>query len=499
MARIGSLRRLLLLGFLVGLWAEDEEHFSVEDLTVDGCMSTAPVLLQSGLDLQSVRRKRREDAIHIAEPAENGTDSDGPDALMWCIGVGFTAAVVGGFAYAIWSMETKPPTAVEQPPAPSTSLKYHLQCRVCCEWQVIRARVFPEWFCITVFVVYLDEYVFRTLAFFRHRQIVDYIPESWCVAIANSRLRPADWKDGDSCTDHARSLLNQGALKDVLHEMFPNHDESGKFVFIPEVVQVLSIFVIASVMIYGSFVRRPGPSGKRPYMAVVLTRVLRVFVVMHAFRPLFYLLTSLPGPASKCVGPQEQHMRPKSAWEAFYNFHLGAANCGDLLYSGHITSLMVIACTFFHYGRRLLEPQVGAYNVARVVIGLLTPVQGGLVAVAHSHYSIDVAAALVITPMVWRLYDYELGPDVEPGHFVAANQETTAQCQAQSQTEALLTRGSEMQKDKVCADDLLAMSDQEMAEHLQFEGLQKGIVMMILIVLAFFGIVGLTIFSLLGQ
>merc|ERR1711924_36037 len=97
--------------------------------------------------------------------------------------------------------------------------------------------------------------------------------------------------------------------------------------------------------------------------------------------------------------------------------------------------------------------------------------------------TVDMVAGVILATMAWRLYDHEVGPDAEPHHFLPSYKE--AACQVDDQN-AQARAGS-----------LLAMSDEEFAEHVQYEGSTIGGVVMVLICVGFCAMVGLTFAALL--
>lgn len=371
-----------------------------------------------------------------------------------------------------------PFTAMSEP-----SFTSHLKCRCVCEWRIIRNRLIPEWLLMVFFILYINQYVLRTLGFYRHRQIVDYIPASWCEAISHSPQKPAYWKAGDTCLDHAVNLTNHATLVDLMQDMIPDAEGNHVMKVFPEVVEGMTIVFVAFIFLYCSLIRRPGLLGKRPYIASMLTRCLRNLVFVFAARPLFYLVTSLPGPAAKCVGPHEESVRPKNWYQIFYDFSLGGDNCGDLIFSGHMSSLMVLICCFFEYGRRLLDPHVTFFNVVRVFLVVVVLLQTVLISAAKNHYTVDMVCAIFIGLMGWRLYYHEFGPDPEPIEFHADFKAAENSEQNPKAKEELLAR---------CSDDAA------FANYVDYDGFAIGAAVMGLIVIAFFLIIYSTFAALLS-
>lgn len=363
---------------------------------------------------------------------------------------------------------------------PALTWQQYLRCRFCCEWRIMRIRFLSEWTPIMVYLMYFSLYFYRTLGFLRHRQIVEYIPDEWCSAIATSPNRPLAWQFGDTCAQHAHDLNNHGALQDALMQLFPN--ESGKMTPIfPEALQGLMIVLVSACWLYGVLCR--GPNGKKPLLANCVTRCLRVLAFVAFIRPLFFLGTSLPGPAAKCVGAGEQAIRPKDWHEAFHNFGLSDENCGDLMYSGHLSSIGTLSCMFFHYGRQLLDPYIGLFQVIRVILVAMLVMQGMSIVIVRNHYTVDAVGAIIVVLLSWRMLSKEFA-DADPVETLEAY------------TEAMKEPQTEESKQR--ATKLKNMTEEEFAEFVQFEGSVQGGVAFTLFFLLFFSCMFMIFAAILG-
>lgn len=67
---------------------------------------------------------------------------------------------------------------------------------------------------------------------------------------------------------------------------------------------------------------------------------------------------------------------------------------------------------------QLLHPHRVLYRCVCALLVLLVLVQGALLIAVRNHYSVDVVAAVILCPLVWRLFYHEFGDDVNPAHFL---------------------------------------------------------------------------------
>mmetsp|Transcript_57820 Transcript_57820/g.133534 ORF Transcript_57820/g.133534 Transcript_57820/m.133534 type:complete len:647 (-) Transcript_57820:121-2061(-) len=175
------------------------------------------------------------------------------------------------------------------------------------------------------------------------------------------------------------------------------------------------------------------PLGWWPVCLNILCRVGRVLVVAFLLRGATFLATALPGARGYCsptwVGGLEDFWHPPDpaeGWNAWQDWSLGGANCGDNLPSGHtinaMVTVMVVQSYFFGIcnpggaGSRILCGLMWALYLAAVAgVFALCSFQFFLIVASRNHYSADVLVSVYMTPLVYIFDSYIVWPrDVEP-------------------------------------------------------------------------------------
>ena len=158
-----------------------------------------------------------------------------------------------------------------------------------------------------------------------------------------------------------------------------------------------------------SFFHNPPPV---PWASLVL-RILLVWTLATPLRCASFLSTSLPGPAPHCQPGSTEYDPPPSIYHILFKpwgekqlFR----NCGDLMFSGHVTLSMIFVLCFNRY-----LPMGIDQRISRVLVyGLFWPLlmlQCVLIIGARKHYSVDVVVALFTTPFLWNA-SYSILPEM---------------------------------------------------------------------------------------
>lgn len=177
------------------------------------------------------------------------------------------------------------------------------------------------------------------------------------------------------------------------------------------------------------------PKLRRSRVSVVVlwTRLLVVLVANQALRVASFTATSLPGPAPHCAPGVAHPPVLRRWWHAFVVDvrRQVAHSCGDLIFSSHMTFLLVGALAFTHYQRGGGDDDNGsgsdsdsdgddssststtsssrwrgggkaASTVLPVVLVWLSVAASALLIVAaHKHYTVDVVVAVYTVPLVF--------------------------------------------------------------------------------------------------
>ena len=177
----------------------------------------------------------------------------------------------------------------------------------------------------------------------------------WCAVVARNLAYMRHFTISHYVRNENISLVEIFRLEDLGFQLLPDWSHSELAKTLNELCTTglhLSVLVFITVI---PFLKR---SRQRNVFAVnVLVRFSFCYATVHIFRSLTYLATSLPGPAEHCIDPLiVEKNKPKSISEAFTSANV-LANCGDLLYSGHIAGYVTAFCTVVHYLNKLIKPE----------------------------------------------------------------------------------------------------------------------------------------------
>jgi len=241
--------------------------------------------------------------------------------------------------------------------------------------------------------------VLRRVAYLRHMPMSGYFEQAMGANVSDDAIL--------SNPDHYR-------LRDVGFELIADHSASTSYSHAGDIFSVLAGFFAMFPIALGVLARRR-PATRPVFLISICIRWLRYLSVVALLRPVFYLFTSMPAPDLKCVTHNETVWKPSGLGEVFQISGLFGQGCGDLLYSGHVSSSITSLMILFHYaeptyGRRL-RPLLRTYYF--VVVALVAVDCYFILAVRH-HYTVDIVSALIITYFVWKQFGSWMTHDFQP-------------------------------------------------------------------------------------
>jgi len=119
-----------------------------------------------------------------------------------------------------------------------------------------------------------------------------------------------------------------------------------------------------------------------------------------------FLGTTLPGVAAHCLKDFNwKANQPKSAFTLFPNPGWPAKNCGDLVFSGHMTVTMVSLCLLLKYGQRMFALSDGGFRGLIAFAVLVCITQAMLIISVRNHYTVDVVVASYVIPLLWDVFE----------------------------------------------------------------------------------------------
>jgi len=142
------------------------------------------------------------------------------------------------------------------------------------------------------------------------------------------------------------------------------------------------------------------PGQKRIYVIHILYKAIIVWGSLQLIRGFCFLSTQLPGPGPHCHagGAYEEH-KQKSLGECFTKLNAGYPNCGDLIFSGHMMTLITNFYYFQKYSKTLFCYYPRLYNWIFTLIWLFAPIQAYMIIALRNHYTVDVIVACLLTPL----------------------------------------------------------------------------------------------------
>lgn len=161
------------------------------------------------------------------------------------------------------------------------------------------------------------------------------------------------------------SMVGTPPLHDLLHEVLPN---TQPLRVIPEVGHVLPVLYLSGLMLY-HFDQRS-------------LDCFRTFLVSHGvlifLRAISFAGTLLPDASQQC------------------HVSLFVGSCHDLIFSGHVTIMLICVLLAQHYYE--IPP------VLRVFVGLDAAIVCFFVISSRNHYTVDVVLAVVVTLLVYLAF-----------------------------------------------------------------------------------------------
>lgn len=153
---------------------------------------------------------------------------------------------------------------------------------------------------------------------------------------------------------------------------------------------------------------------------LILVRFSKVFGFSNILRTISFLSTSLPSPSHHCRLESTTYNPPKNLSDIIFRMD-PFSGCGDLIYSGHTSTVLCGAITVSHYCYYLL-PNYWKY----IVYGFWLPIvimMAYVIISAQNHYTVDIIVAWYTIPLlyyfIWNMFPdpkeirYEVENEVE--------------------------------------------------------------------------------------
>jgi hypothetical protein len=239
---------------------------------------------------------------------------------------------------------------------------------------------------IACFIAIGTAIVLRRLAYLRHVPMFMYMSEAINVSIDDSHVY--------ANADHFR-------LHDVLFEILPDMSKNPLCPVIGDILSATCLMLSTYPLAIGVLCQQHEQHEKQVFIVSIFVRMMRSLAILELMRPLFYIWTSLPAPDINCITHNETQWKPKSILEIF-STGIMVQGCGDLIFSGHVTSNMIGLLVNFFYMDRVYESRHKiCIRIYFVLITMIAVTDGVVIIMARHHYTVDVLSATIICILVW--------------------------------------------------------------------------------------------------
>lgn len=229
--------------------------------------------------------------------------------------------------------------------------------------------------------------------------------------------------------DHPHVILQDvGFMKITPPEV--SLSEEVQHIIVGTIPSFVSVLMVSAPWCFGKTTQ-----GWSPGIIVIAFRILRVLSLAYVFRCATFLSTSIPGARVYCQpswnGGMEDLNHPPNmtSYSLLWDHDNIGRNCGDNIFSGHMTNCMGSFCVVSAYLWATLTPPGASRGLAIVLkllwLGLticyvlLILRQGWEIIAVKNHYTVDVVVAFYFVPLVYLLDTHVLVKEdpVAPEHL----------------------------------------------------------------------------------
>lgn len=171
------------------------------------------------------------------------------------------------------------------------------------------------------------------------------------------------------------------SLDDLMFDLLPRYD------FIGDVSDFFSLFYF---LIFFVFILHPYII-KRPYLTTdIIFTMMKTYIFATILRCISFIFTMLPSPSDQCNLNSTEY-NPPTVSEIFTRFDM-FNGCGDLIFSGHTTVIMIISLTIIYYLKDIFTKRVEI--ILKIFILFYTFGFFLIIIIARNHYTVDVVVAI---------------------------------------------------------------------------------------------------------
>ena len=209
-------------------------------------------------------------------------------------------------------------------------------------------------------------------------------------------------------------------LRDVGYELIADQSESEGYAIAGDFIAALTGILCMYPLSIGALLRRR-PTTRPVFVSSIVMRWFRFQAFIELLRPVFYIWTALPAPDIHCVTHNETVWKPANVAGVLQIGGVMSQGCGDLVFSGHVCSVLTMLLLLTHYGEPLYGRHVRpVLLVYYLLVGTLILINCYVIIAVRHHYTIDLISAAIVTWLSWhKVSGSWMGPrDIHPIQIV---------------------------------------------------------------------------------
>eukprot|EP01083_Nonionella_stella_P289594 985483_1 len=187
--------------------------------------------------------------------------------------------------------------------------------------------------------------------------------------------------------------IRQDLLWDLGFEVLP---ENESLEFLNEILFGIASFLGFILTLSPSFMSQEHTN--HITSMVMILRLCKVYGFVIILRTFSFLSTSLPSPSHHCRIGSTTYDPPNNVSQIIFRID-PTTGCGDLVFSGHTSTVLTIALTASHYSYYLF-PKFWKY-IAFAIYLPITLILSALIIIAQNHYTVDIVVALYTVPLLY--------------------------------------------------------------------------------------------------
>lgn len=171
------------------------------------------------------------------------------------------------------------------------------------------------------------------------------------------------------------------SIPDLLFDLLPRYDKIG---LLSDIFSVLYFFIFIIFIFHPYYIIRP-------YLTTdIFLTMIKTYIICIYLRCFSFIFTRLPSPSDQCKLNSKEY-NPPTIHDIFSRFDM-FNGCGDLIFSGHTTIIMIVSLTIIYYMKGIFTKKTEIkLNVFILLYTLFFLI---VIIIARNHYTVDVVVAV---------------------------------------------------------------------------------------------------------